>query len=74
MSEVMLCKLKEIDNFYLYYYCTTNSGSSESPLINISNFKVIGINLGIIKELSNYNIGTKIKYIVKEFVKFYLKK
>ena len=72
--DITDCRLKEINNFHLYYYCSTNVGFSGAPLINLSNNKVIGINLGLLGESSNYNIGTIIKYIVKEFLKFYLKK
>ena len=55
---------KEINN--INYACSTESGSSGSPILNTSNNKVIGIH----KEKSefNYNKGTFLKNPIKEFL------
>jgi len=58
--------LKEIkDEYEINHLCSTNSGSSGSPILNISNNKVIGIH----KESKfNYNIGTFLKYPINEYL------
>ena len=49
------------------HYCSTEYGSSGSPILNIYNNKIIGIH----KQSSinnNYNIGSFLYYSVKEFI------
>ena len=55
-------KIKDIINNELKHNCNTDSGSSGSPIILVSNSTVIGIHkAGIIKE--NINIGTFLGFI-----------
>ena len=60
--------LKEINNEYdIIHLCSTKFGSSGSPILNISNNKLIGIH----KESSNkynYNKGTLLKTPINEFL------
>ena len=56
------------DNYTIYHLCSTEAGSSGCPIINLINFKVIGIHKGS-KSEKNYNLGTLIKIPIKEFNK-----
>ena len=67
-------RVRNINKFYLSFYCETHAGTTGAPLINSTNNKVIGLNLGVLCKGSQYNVGIIIKYMVKEFLKFYLKK
>ena len=63
--------------YNLMHYCCTDHGSSGSPIIKLSNKKIIGIHKKSSKT-SNYNIGTFLKYPFKEYIdnhksKIYLK-
>ena len=59
-------KINDIDDFEIYYNAATLSGSSGSPVLNLSNFKVIGIHKGAI--LDENNNGTLLKYPILEFI------
>jgi len=59
--------IKEINQNEIIHLCCTESGSSGSPILNISNNKVIGIH----KEKSilfNFNIGVLLKEAINEFI------
>ena len=60
--------LKDIqDDYNIIHYCSTQHGSSGSPILNLENNKVIGIH----KESSvkfNFNKGTLINFPIKEFL------
>ena len=56
-------------NFNIYHKCSTSNGSSGSPILNLSNYKVIGIHKGCSKQ-QNYNLGTFIKSPIIEFQEF----
>ncbi len=69
------------DGIFLTYLCSTNPGSSGSPILNISNNKIIGIHCGAKdkikdtnnrgeekKEDINFNIGTYLKNPLKEYL------
>jgi surface protein len=60
--------LNTIENDYnINHYCSTDYGSSGSPIMKLSNKKVIGIHKeGAIK--FNYNKGTFLKYPIIEFL------
>ena len=54
------------DNYNIGHLCVTFGGSSGGPLINLSNYKVIGVHKGgIIK--NKINLGTLINVPIKEF-------
>ena len=54
------------DHYTIAHLCSTKSGSSGGPLINMSNHKVIGIHKGS-KEGKNFNLGTLLKIPIQEF-------
>ena len=57
-----------MDNYTISHFCTTKTGSSGGPLINILNHKVIGLHKGSIKE-KNFNLGTLLKIPIQELTK-----
>ena len=61
--------IMDIEQEYnIIHYCCTQDGSSGSPILNLSNNKVIGIH----KESSktkNFNRGTLIRYPIEEYLK-----
>ena len=68
--EVSIGVIKNIaeDTYDLYHLCATETGSSGGPLINLKNFKVLGIHKSApIINNNNYNLGTFIKGPIKEF-------
>ena len=58
-----------IDKNMISHFCSTDHGSSGSPIFNLDTFKVIGIHSGYIK--TNTNIGTLIKYPIEGLIKEY---
>lgn len=60
--------LNKIENDNIYHLCSTEGGSSGSPIISLKTFKLIGIHLGGCKE-SKENIGLFIRYAIDEFNK-----
>ena len=62
--------IKNIDltaQFNFRHLCCTEKGSSGSPILNLSNNKLIGIHRGTDNNY-NYNIGTLLIYPIKEFI------
>ena len=53
-------KIKEINDLDIRHYCPTDYGSSGSPILNLSNFKVIGV----------HKRRTKLKFNEGIFIKF----
>ena len=65
--------IKEIEKEYIFkYLCKIEKNSFCSPILNISNNKIIGIYKKVEKE-NDYNIGLFIKYGINEFLKKNLK-
>lgn len=64
--------IEKIENniIEIYHTCSTENGSSETPIINLKTFKVIGIHLGKFKNES-FNCGNILK---KPLDKFYILK
>ena len=60
--------LNEIDNYNIKHLCTTDNGSSGSPILNLKNNKVIGIHK-IGSKNYNFNYGTLLKYPINDFIK-----
>jgi len=56
----------EINDFEIMHTCSTENGSSGSPILNLSNNKVIGIHKQSSKNF-NYNIGTCLKFPLNDF-------
>ena len=62
--------LKDLDNLSFKHCCNTNFGSSGSPILNLSNNKVIGIHKGAITIYNdNYNIGRFLNNPINDFIK-----
>ena len=59
--------LKNIDNYRIIHFCSTERGSTGSPIINLSNGKIIGIHCSSSSKF-NYNLGTFLKYPVINFI------
>lgn len=65
--------VNSFDNFNINHTCSTELGSSGSPIINLENNKVIGVH----KEASinfNFNIGTFLKFPLNNFLENYKNK
>ena len=58
------------ENYLLGHICQTEKGSSGSPIINMENYKVLGIHKGGSENL-NINLGTFIKVAIDDFNKKY---
>jgi hypothetical protein len=68
--ELSIGVIKSISKYNsndFFHLCQTQKGSSGCPIINLINFKVIGIHKGTIKEEES-NLGTLIKGPIKEFI------
>ena len=64
--------LNRISKYDIIHLCSTDNGSSGSPILNLENNKVIGIH----KEVSinfNFNKGTLLKYPLNCIIKKYNK-
>ena len=48
------------------HYCSTQPGSSGSPILSLTTFKIIGIHCGAVNN-SDFNYGAFIKYKINEF-------
>ena len=59
--------MKNIDKYKIQHYCCTSKGSSGSPILKLSNKKVIGIHKGTIEKF-NYNRGIYLKYPINEYI------
>ena len=57
----------DIDNYQLKHICSTDHGSSGSPILNLSNNKVIGIHKQGSK-IFNFNMGTLLHFPLNEFI------
>ena len=54
------------DNYNIIHYCSSKFGSSGGTIINIINFKVIGVHKAASSK-NGYNYATFIKVPIKEF-------
>ena len=55
-----------IEDHEIFHLCSTDQGSSGSPILNINSNKVIGIHLQA-KKGGEYNVGTLLHYVIKDF-------
>ena len=55
------------DKYNIEHTCASNFGSSGGPLINTTDYKIIGIHKGGSKQEKYYNIGTFLKEPIEEF-------
>ena len=59
-----------LEKYNIIHQCSTEYGSSGSPIINLSNNKVIGIHKQNVK-IKNFNRGTLLKYPINEYLNKY---
>jgi len=52
----------------IIHKCSTDSGSSGSPILNLKNNKIIGIHKGTPDFTKNFNYGTLLKYTLNDFI------
>lgn len=64
--EVSYGILSEIKDNYIFHNCSTENGSSGSPILSLNSFKVIGIHCGPSSDLSK-NQGIFIQNPINEF-------
>jgi len=55
------------DEYNIIYNCSTDQGSSGSPILKLSNQKIIGIHKGSVENHKN-NRGTLLKYPINEYL------
>ena len=60
--------IKELNKYDIKHKCNTEAGSSGSPILNLSNNKVIGIHKSYINREDSFNIGTFLKYPLNELI------
>ena len=60
--------IEKIENDLIEHKCSTENGSSGAPIINLNNYKVIGIHKGFDLNL-NLNIGILLKEPINDFKK-----
>jgi len=65
--------IQNIDNYDITHLCCTDNGSSGSPILNISNNKIIGLHKEGVHGLYKINKGTFLKYPLNDFIDKYLK-
>ena len=62
------------NDYDIIHKCETNKGSSGSPIFNLSTNKIIGIHKSYVSKASEcFNLGTFLKYPLKEIKNFYEK-
>jgi V8-like Glu-specific endopeptidase len=57
---------KIFNEYEFIHYCSTDNGSSGSPIINLKNKKIIGIHKGT---KNKYNLGTFLNFPINIFIK-----
>ena len=60
--------MTRINNYNVIHICSTDNGSSGSPILNLKNNKVIGIHKGTPDCTKNFNYGTLLKYPLNDFI------
>ena len=60
--------LNKINEYNIIHKCSTDSGSSGSPILNLKNNKIIGIHKGTPDFTKNFNYGTFLKYPLNDFI------
>ena len=68
VSYGIISGIEEDKEYNIRHYCSTNKGSSGSPIIQIFNNKIIGIHKKT-TENNKYNLGTLLKYPINEYLK-----
>ena len=63
-----LKKISENNKFDIYHLCSSKESFSGSPILFLSNNKVIGIQKEFSSNFYDFNKGTFLKYPIKEFI------
>ena len=66
LSTGIIKQIKE-DNYTICHFCDTSGGSSGGPIINTTNYQIIGIHKGAALGHINYNLGTLLNEPIKKF-------
>ena len=69
-NKVSFGILKKTKEYNILHSCNTDMISGGSPIMNLSNSKVVGIHKGTISGM-NVNLGTILKYPINEFINNY---
>lgn len=64
--SIGIIKFFDENNIDIYHLCETRKGSSGSPMINLLNFKVVGVHKGFLKN-KNFNIGSFLTVPIERF-------
>ena len=67
-------KLNNMNSEHIFHCCTTQEGSSGSPILKLEDYKVIGIHIGGVElkeKNEKSNVGTFIKKPIDDFIKKY---
>ena len=67
-AEYAIGTIKDIKDYNICHICSSDKGSSGCPILNLVNYKVIGIHKGSSNK-NDYNIGTLIGKIIEYFCK-----
>ena len=67
-NENFIWFIKQKNKFNIIHICSTDSGASGSPILNLKNNKVIGLYKGTPDEPKNFNYGTLLKYPLNDFI------
>ena len=73
VSYGILKDISEDSKYNFRHYCSTESGSSGSPILNLSNNKLIGIHKQCY-EKHQFNVGAFLNISIKEFINKYQNK
>ena len=69
VSYGIIDSINSIDEYEFIHYCSTDNGSSGSPIINLKNKNIIGIHKGANKGLKDkYNLGIFLKFPIDEYI------
>ena len=68
VSYGLLNNIQEEKKYNFCHLCSTKEGSSGSPILNLSNNKVIGIHKESSKKNFNYNVGLFLNFPLNQFI------
>ena len=71
VSYGIINNIREDKKYEFIHFCNTEKSSSGSPILDLSNNKIIGIHKGT---KNNHNLGSFINYPILEFINLNLKK
>ena len=71
ISYGIICEV--VDGHTIIHYCSTEKGSSGSPILNLKNNKVVGVHLGS-NIRGEFNLGTFLVYPIIDFINKYKNK